>query len=401
MRAHRTRLLVLTAVVGVIVLAACSGSGGTPAGSASTASHQPVPPSSGSSIGGVTGASPGGGAVTTPAGAPRVFAYYYLWWSRTHWQSSLGPHYPYGTSPLPLPVRLDTDGCNPAPAYSGVTVTDVPTQLYGQDDPGVIERDVRAAAAAGLAGFAVNWIGTGAPGQTLNGNQYTPRLQRVVDAVHKLNQEGTHFSLWLSYKASVNVLPVSQVINDLTWFQRTYGSDPAFDRAQSPRITVIWNGSRKYPVPALQAVSDALRGKLRIVGDETDWSPQRAPYLDGDAYYWSSQNPYANPQSFQQLSGLAKDVRGSGRNPDGSTKLFVAPLIPGYDKKLIGGSSCVPRRGGQTLRVLFNGNQAATHPDDWSLISWNEITEGTYVTPMRRYGTQDLDTLRSIITGGH
>lgn len=385
MRVIGRRALVVIAAAALLALAAC-GSGGRPAISGAA-----------NSAGTGSRSADGGSAVS---GHPRVFAYYYLWWSRRHWQSSLGSQYPYTASPLPLPAQLDQDGCNPTQLYPGVTVTDVPNRLYGQDDPGVIEQDVRAAAGAGLTGFAVNWIGTGADTQTLNGNQYTPRLQAVVDAVHTVNRSGSPFSLWLSYKASVNVLPVSQVINDLSWFQRTYDSDPAFDRAQSPRITVIWNGSRKYPVSALQEVSSALRGKLRIIGDETKWSADRAPYLDGDAYYWSSQNPYTNPQSFQQLASLARDVRAGGSNPDGSAKAFVAPLIPGYNKQLIGGANCVPRRSGQTLRRVFDGNLAATRPDAWALISWNEITEGTYVTPMRRFGTQDLDVLRSIVNGG-
>jgi hypothetical protein len=34
------------------------------------------------------------------------------------------------------------------------------------------------------------------------------------------------------------------------------------------------------------------------------------------------------------------------------------------------------------------------------LISWNEITEGSYVDPMTRYGMQDLNVVRTLIAGG-
>ena len=98
--------------------------------------------------------------VKAKAGAP-VFAYYYLWWSRSHWVDMLGPNYPLAAKPLPLPATLDAGGCNPTSRYAGNQLTDVPTALYSQDDPGFIEADVRQAAAAGLAGFAVNWSGTG------------------------------------------------------------------------------------------------------------------------------------------------------------------------------------------------------------------------------------------------
>jgi hypothetical protein len=49
------------------------------------------------------------------------------------------------------------------------------------------------------------------------------------------------------------------------------------------------------------------------------------------------------------------------------------------------------------MAALFTGN-AATHPDDFGLISWNEITEGSYVAPLTRYGTAGLDTLRPLLS---
>jgi hypothetical protein len=328
-----------------------------------------------------------------------VFAYYYLWWSAQHWHDALGGSYPFGANPLPLPARLDANGCNPSALYPGATVTDVPPRIYTQDDPAQIESDVREAASAGLAGFVVNWIGTGQASQSPSSNPYSRRLQAMVDAVHRVNAQGIPFKLWLSLKASASVLPPQSIANDLGYFVRAYGHDPAFDRTPSGRITVIWNGSRKYSTSALRDISAAYRSTLRILGDETTWSVDRAQYLDGDAYYWSSQDPYGNPQSFDQLRALAAAVRGSGRNPDGSPKAWIAPLAPGYDKQLAGGGACTPRRGGDTLRRLWAGN-ATTHPDAWALISWNEVTEGTYVDPMTRYGRQDLDVLRQLILGG-
>jgi hypothetical protein len=317
---------------------------------------------------------------------PPVFAYYYLWWSANHWRSALGSNYPTGASPMPLPATLDSTGCGARSSYAGNTLTDVPSRIYSQDDSGFIEADVRQAAAAGLSGFMVNWIGTGSATQSATSNPYSARLRVLVDAVHKVNAAGIPFKLWLSYKASAQVLPASFISNDLAYFVRTYGSDPAFDRSQSPKVTMIWQGSRKYSAATLSSVGAPLRSKLRILGDETSWSTSRAPYLDGNAYYWSSQNPYSNPQSFQQLAALAAAVRASGANPDGTSKVWVAPITPGYNKQLSGGSSCVPRRGGQT-----------THPNAFGLISWNEISEGSYIDPMTRYGYQDLNVLSSLI----
>jgi hypothetical protein len=332
----------------------------------------------------------------TTAAKPPVFAYYYLWWSAAHWKSALGPNYPITASPLPLPATLDSTGCGAKTRYVGNTLTDVPSRIYSQDDAGFIEADVRQAAAAGLTGFLVNWIGTGSATQSTTSNPYSKRLQVLVNAVHKVNAAGIPFKLWLSYKASASVLSSSYISNDLAYFIRTYGSDPAFDRTQSPKVTMIWQGSRKYPASTLSSVGGPVRSKLRILGDETTWSASRAPYLDGNAYYWSSQNPYSNPQSFTQLATLAAAVRASGANPDGTAKVWVAPIAPGYNKQLAGGSACVPRRGGQTIKTLYTGN-AATHPNAFGLISWNEISEGSYIDPMTRYGYQDLNALSSLI----
>src|SRR5664279_4065578 len=245
-----------------------------------------------------------GAAMTTTAAAksPGVFAYYYLWWSASHWTTLLGRYYPLTASALPLPAAIGVGGCTTKNNYPGNILTDVPRRIYSQDDPGFIEADVRQAAAAGLTGFAVNWAGTGAANQDVNSNPYSRRLKMMIDAVHKVNREGIPFSLWLSYKASAIVLTQTQIDNDLGYFYASYGSDSAFDRTQSAKPTVIWQGSRKYPLSVLHHESSLYRSRMRILGDESTWSTSRAPYLDGDAYYWSSQNPYKNPQSFTPVS---------------------------------------------------------------------------------------------------
>ena len=87
----------MAAVVGVLLLVGVTTSLATPASAVTTG-----PPTS--------------TAVTVNA---PVFAYYYLWWSRSHWLDMLGPAYPAGAVPLPLPAQLDADGCNPTSLYPG------------------------------------------------------------------------------------------------------------------------------------------------------------------------------------------------------------------------------------------------------------------------------------------
>lgn len=326
-----------------------------------------------------------------------MFAFYYLWWDTQHWHARLGPSYPYTTSPLPLPATLSGDGCTVTNNYPGNQLTDVANPLWTQSDPNQIQADVNLAAHIGLAGFAVSWAGTGQADQTVNSSTFNQRLALVVNAVHKVNAEGIPFSLWIAYISSAAIRTTDQINNDLSYLDKTYGTNSAFDHSNGGRPTLIMMGSRKYPISVLNAFSAQWRPHFYLVGDENwnTWNSAKAADFDADQYYWSSQDPMTNKSSFTDITQLAAEVRSS-RNPDGSAKQFFAPLAPGYNKELGGGSGCVPRAGGQTMRDIYAGN-SATDPNGWMVISWNEIDEGTYIVPLERYGLQSVATLSSII----
>ncbi|MGH2513872.1 MAG: hypothetical protein ACRDGQ_14475, partial [Candidatus Limnocylindrales bacterium] len=113
-------------------------------------------------------------------------------------------------------------------------------------------------------------------------------------------------------------------------------------------------------------------------------------YLDATSYYWSSENPTTNRTAGQQVGTLADEARAS-------SKRWFAPFIAGYDKELVGGG-CVPRNGLDTLHQVWSIN-AASRPDAWFGISWNEFVENTYLEPSLRYGTTYLDAIRTIAGG--
>ncbi len=328
----------------------------------------------------------------------RMFAFYYLWWDTQHWHARLGPNYPYGQVPSPLPATLAANGCGATTNYPGNQLTDVASPLWTQDDPKQIQADVSMAALSGLTGFAVSWAGTGQPHQNASSSTFNRRLAMLVAAVHQINRQGTPFSLWVAYISSARIRTQDEINNDLSYLQSAYGTDSAFDHSNGGRPTLIMMGSRKYPQSVLDAVSARWRPHFYLVGDENwnTWNSAKAADFDADQYYWSSQNPVTNQGSFADIARLAAEVR-STRNPDGSAKQFFSPLAPGYNKELGGGTGCVPRNGGQTMRDIYAGNSAA-HPDGWMVISWNEIDEGTYIVPLERYGSQSLDTLSSIIS---
>ena len=333
-----------------------------------------------------------GGFSNTQA-APRqqtgrpVYAYYYLWWSANHWRNKLGSNYPYSASPLPLPARTDADGCNAVSNYSGNQLLDVPTRLVSQDDPGAIEADIRTAKGAGISGFWLNWSGNGSTSQTRTSVTYTPRLAEAFAASTRVGG----FRNWVSYKAA-SMPSATYIINDLNFLYNSFRNETSWERIDGKPV-VTFTGSRKYSDADVLRISNAVRDRMFLVGDETraTLTPARIAMFDAITYYWSTQDPYGNPQSFNQIKEMGDKVHAAG-------KRWFAPLNPGYNSQLLDGGTCIPRRNGDTLRSLWNGN-LASRPDGWGMISWNEIAENTHIKPMQKWGSAHLNVLASLVGG--
>src|SRR6185312_13999989 len=78
-------------------------------------------------------------------------------------------------------------------------------------------------------------------------------------------------------------------------------------------------------------------------------------------------------------------------------KYWIAPFAPGFDARMVGGTSFVPRRGGQTLRTEYAA-AVRSSPDVLGLISWNEFSENTHVEPSLKFGDRYLQVLRTLLT---
>jgi hypothetical protein len=331
----------------------------------------------------------------TPLAGPSnaVFMHYYLWWTPRHWHEKLGTRYPYTAKPLPAPGRFDASGCNPTVKYPGATVVDIPTEgLYDQGQGATFDLHIAQAAAVGISGFVVSWQGIGVANQGPGSSGYNARLDLLVSRVNRYNAaHGASFRLVLGMEAFGNYgRPASQVVADLEYFRSRYSANPAFSTRFSRLPMVMLLASRRYPLSTVQAISTAERGRLFLLGDETyrSWS-RDAPYLDGSAYYWSSQDPWGNPQSGSQVAELARQVHAAG-------KPWFAPFTGGFNTQLIGGSTCVARRGVATLDAIWNLNRPS-RPQAWFGISWNEFVENTYLEPSTLFGRRYLDEIGRLI----
>lgn len=317
-----------------------------------------------------------------------VYVYYYLWWSTQHWHDKLGSNYPYTTSPLPLPAQTDADGCKAVSNYAGNHLIDAPAKLVSQDDPGAIEADVRTAKSAGVTGFWLNWIGNGTTSQTVTSVPYTRRLAEAFAASARVGGFKNWVSLEVSSKQSA-----AYIINDLNFLYNQFKNETAWEKINGKPV-VTFTGSRKYSDADVLKISKAVRDRIYLVGDESKatLTTTRIGMFDAITYYWSSQDPYGNPQSFDQIKAMGDKVHAAG-------KRWYAPLNPGYNSALLNGTgSCVPRRNGDTLRALWNGN-ARSNPDGWGLISWNEVGENSHIKPMQKWGNTYVKVLSSLISG--
>ena len=75
--------------------------------------------------------------------------------------------------------------------------------------------------------------------------------------------------------------------------------------------------------------------------------------------------------------------------------IWIPSAAPGFDARLVGGTSVVQRHGGDTLREELDA-AASSDPDAVGLISWNEFSENTHIEPSVRHGSRYLDVVADV-----
>ena len=262
-----------------------------------------------------------------------------------------------------------------------------------------METHVRQAAATGLTGFLAGWQGTGQPNEQVDDTGYNKRLDRLVQTIGAYNAAaGAQFQFAIDYETFGEIRTIAEIANDIDYLLALYGSNSSWGRMDGRRL-LRWSNTKDLPTAILQAIGERYRDRLFIVGEErlATWTTERAQYLDGTGHYWSTQDPYRNPKSFEQDREFAVRVHADG-------KRWFAPLAPGYNDELdeqaqgipVTPGDCVPRKGTETMRRLYEGNRNS-YPDGWFVISWNEWLEHTYIEPSKHYGSIYLDELARII----
>jgi Glycosyl hydrolase family 99 len=293
-------------------------------------------------------------AIVVIAGAPaahaagppdRLFSYYYIWFNAGSWN------------------RAKTD----YPVLG----------RYSSDDRDVMRKHVQWAKRSGIDGFIVSWKST----PVLN-----RRLERLAEVA-----EAERFKLLVIYQGldfEREPLPATRVRHDLDVFVKRYANARAFDVFEKP--LVIWSGTWRFSRPEIASVTSRSRRSLLVLASERNMEGygRLDDLVDGNAYYWGAVNPSTYPGYPEKLAAMGAAVHARGG-------LWIPPAAPGFDARLVGGTSVVKRRNGATLRTQLD---AATRsaPDAIGLISWNEFSENTHVEPSERYGSRYLDVVADV-----
>lgn len=279
------------------------------------------------------------------SGSVPLLAYYYIWYDPQSW----------------LRAKSDT----PLLGH------------YSSDDAEVMRQHIRWAKASGIDGFIVSWKST---------FKLDRRLSQLIDIAE---QEG--FWLWIIYQGlDYNRMPlaIEHIDQDLQYFVDTYADRSVFELTSRP--VVIWSGTWEFGTDEIASITAKYRKQLTILASERTVAGYNrlAHLVDGNAYYWSSVNPQTNQAYQQKLTAMAEAIHEHNG-------LWIAPSAPGFDARLIGGTTVVERRAGATLHEEFGAAMSST-PDAVGLISWNEFSENSHVEPSVRYGDAALQVVANV-----
>lgn len=276
-----------------------------------------------------------------------VLAFYYAWYDRRTWGSG--------------------------------QVTDEPLTPYNSDDRQAMARQVEQAQDAGLDAFVLNWWGTD--------NRTEKNLKALLEvAAERGFRVAVDFDLNSPFMSGAD-----SYVENLRHLHTVHAAHPAYLRYQGRPVIFFFNVAR-LSVATWQRLRDQVdpdRTALWI-GEGTDLKYQSV--FDGHHLY-SIAWPNGIPPS-QILPRWGDRVRTYNRE-QGTNKLWVATVMPGYDDRKVrpGSGFARPREDGDYYRRCWQA--AIVSRPDWIVInSFNEWPEGSYIEPSRAFGNLYLELTR-------
>ena len=282
------------------------------------------------------------------AGGERlVLAFYYAWYDQNTWTSGQVP--------------------------------DVPLTPYTSANRETIVRQVEQAQGAGIDAFVLNWWGTG--------NQTESNLQALLDvASEKGFRVAVDFDINSPFMGGVG-----SYADNLRHLHSVHAAHGAYLRYEGRPVVFFYNVSR-LAVATWRDLRDQVDpGRHALwIAEGTDLAYQSV--FDGHHLY-SITWPNRIPPS-RTLPSWGSRVRKYNQN-QGTAKLWVATVMPGYDDRKIRpvDGFVRTRDGGDYYTQCWQA--AIDSRPHWVIInSFNEWPEGSAIEPSQSYGNLYLDLTR-------
>jgi len=263
--------------------------------------------------------------------------------------------------------------------WKGGKVPDLPQTLYNSDDTGAMARQIDQAQGAGIDAFVVNWWG--------KGNRTEKNLKAMLDIA---GQKG--FRLTVDFDINSPVMSgVASYADNLRHLHTIHAAHPAYLRFQGRPVVFFYNVSR-LPVGTWQSLRDQADPERKAIWIAEGVDLKYQSVFDGHHLYsitWPNRIPPA-----QILPKWGDRVRGYNRQ-NGTAKLWVATVMPGYDDRKVrpGNGFARSRDGGEYYRQTWQA--AITSKPQWVVInSFNEWPEGSYIEPSQAFGGLYMDLTR-------
>lgn len=258
---------------------------------------------------------------------------------------------------------------------------------YDSRDPGVAGTQIDQAKSAGIDAFVVSWFGLEDGGTT------TPVVNNMLD---RAAERGFKVGVAVDVFSSEFNRSRDALVNSLNWLVHDRANHPAYLRYNGkPVIFFAFQDRAGFSVVEWQSIREQVDPARNTI-----WI---AEGISGCCIYGGAlDGMYAFNISWAGgSSGRYRSERNATMNAGGS--VYVPMVHPGWDETKIAAREGRPnpsgvrnRAGGQFLANSFNG-AVASGADVIMIGTWNEYMENSHIEPSQVYGSQSLDTLRTLI----
>jgi hypothetical protein len=203
-------------------------------------------------------------------------------------------------------------------------------------------------------------------------------------------QKGFRLAVDFDINSPVMNGPASYADN-LRHLHTIHAAQPAYLRYQGRPVVFFYNVAR-LPVDTWRAIRDQADPERKALWIAEGTDTRYLSVFDGHHLYsitWPNGIPPANT-----LPKWGKRIRQYNRE-QGTAKLWVATVMPGYDdrKARPGSGFARSRDGGAYYRQCWQA--AIDSQPQWVVVnSFNEWPEGSYIEPSQAYGSLYLDLTR-------